>query len=83
MGIKQIPTSVFLEFLKSCGLVYKRTKASHFAYDYPDGHYKGKLPRPLIVRTNQKEIPLIHIHTNLLTLEISKSEFETWLKNSK
>ena len=83
MGIKQIPTAIFLEFLKTLGLVYKRTKASHFVYDYPDDHVKGKLQRPLIVRTNQKDIPLTHIHTNLATLNISKVEFETWLKNRR
>ena len=81
MGVKQIPTHVFIEFLMSLGLVYKRTKASHFAYNYPDNHPNGKLRRPLIVRTNQKEIPLIHIHTNLITLNISKGEFESWLAN--
>ncbi len=83
MGIKQIPTAVFLEFLKSLGLVFKRTKASHFAYNYPDNHPTGQLRRPLIVRTNQKEIPLVHIHTNLMTLGISKEAFEQWLKNRK
>lgn len=83
MGVKQIPTNIFIEFLTSLGLVYKRTKASHFSYNYPDKHPAGKLRRPLIVRTNQKEIPLIHIHTNLITLKISKGEFEIWLKNRK
>lgn len=80
MGIKQIPTPVFLEFLTSPGLIYKRTKASHFAYDYPDGHVKGRLPRQLIVRTNKKEIPLMPIHSNLVTLKVSKAEFEYWLR---
>lgn len=84
MGLKQIPTKVFLEYLKFLGLVLVRTEGtSHSIFDYPDGHIKGKLKRSVVVRTSYKEIPLLHIHTNLITLGVSKKEFEKWLKNKK
>lgn len=78
MGIKQIETELFIEYLISLGLVYERHKASHYVFDNPEG--KPKLDRPLIVRTKHKEIPILHIHTNLKTLGISHKDFEEWLK---
>lgn len=80
MGLKQIPTSDFLDFLYSLGIVRIRNEASHWVFNYPDEHPKGKLKRPLIVRIKNKDIPLLHIHSNLLTLNVSKSEFEKWYK---
>ncbi len=78
MGIKQIPTKKFIKFLKSLGLVYIRTEASHDVYDHP----KNPLNRPVIVRTKNKDIPVLHIHTNLKTIGIDKSVFEEWLKKN-
>ena len=56
-------------------MLYIRTEASHDIYDNP----KKPLNRPLILRTKYKDIPLMHLHTNLKTLEVSKAEFEKWL----
>ncbi|MDR3695211.1 hypothetical protein [Mucilaginibacter sp.] len=81
MGIKQIETDLFIEFLISLGLVYERHKSSHYTFDNPPG--KPQLDRPLIVRIKHKEIPILHIHTNLQTLGISHKEFEDWLKLPK
>jgi predicted RNA binding protein YcfA (HicA-like mRNA interferase family) len=76
MGIKQIPISKFIKYLESLGLVYIRTSASHDYYNYPAGHPNGSLLRPVTIRTKYKDIPLAHIHTNLITLGISKKQFE-------
>lgn len=78
MGIKPIPMSLFLQYLRSIGLEHIRTEASHFIWDYPDG--KKKLYRPLVIRKKDKDIPLFHIHTNLLTIGKSKADFELWIK---
>ena len=75
MGIKQISTSRFIEWLEFLGLRYERTKASHDHYNYPKGHPK-RLTRTITIRAKYKEIPLLHIHTSLKTLGISKEEFE-------
>lgn len=82
MGLKQIPTKIFLLYLTEVlGLVCIRNEGtSHFVFDYPPGHVKGKLPRPLIVWVKEKEIPLMHIHTNLRTIDPLKGKkvFEEW-----
>ncbi len=84
MGVKQIPTHIFLAYLESLGLVFIRNKGtSHHQYDFPDGHPHGKLSRPLSVWTKEKEIPITHIHTNLKTIDPvnGKKNFEVWLNN--
>lgn len=81
MGIKQVPTSLVLKYFASLGLIHKRTSASHFIYDFPDSYPGGSLMRPLPIHRFEKEVPLFHLHTCLKTLGISKSEFETWMKN--
>jgi hypothetical protein len=34
------------------------------------------------VRTNYKDVPITHIHTNLIAAGKSKNDFEDWLKIS-
>ncbi|MGD1046186.1 MAG: hypothetical protein ABR936_12835 [Bacteroidota bacterium] len=79
MGIKAIPAKLFREFLKSIGCEYKRTKGDHEIWDKKD----GSLLRPIVFKTSKKEIPLRHIHTNLITLEMSHQEFEDRIKKMK
>lgn len=81
MGVKQIPTKVFLKYLKYLGLVFiRKDQWNHNLYDYPDGHKNGKLTKHISVRVNYKDIPVLHIHTNLMNLGVSKDDFEVWLK---
>ena len=81
MGVKQIPVGKFVKYLESLGLVYIRTTASHDYYNFPKGHPKGSLLRPVTIRTKHKDIPLDHLHTNLQTLGISKKQFEADIQN--
>ena len=76
MGIKPIPTKIFIPFLKSRGIIYIRTHASHDIFD----NLGNPLSRPVVIRTKFKDMPLLHIHTTLETIGISKKEFEEWLK---
>jgi len=83
MGLKTIPTKLFLEYIKFLGLVYIRNQgSSHHIYNY-----KGvnALNRPIVIRINEKEIPILHIHTNLKTVDPlnGKRDFEIWLKNNR
>lgn len=82
MGIRQIPTKTFLKYLKHIGLKPERTKGSHTSFNYPIGDAK-RLDRPVVVRVSEREIPVLHIHTNLKTLGISHKDFEKWLKSEK
>lgn len=78
MGIKPVPTRKFLRFLKSKGVVYIRSEASHDIYDNP----QQPLLRPIVVRTKYKDVPLLHIHTSLENMGVSKKEFEEWMKKN-
>jgi hypothetical protein len=84
MGVKQIDTKIFLAYLKFIGLVFVRKDHHHHdLYDYPKDHTGSKLLRPVAVRTNYKEIPVHHIHTNLIAAGRTKEDFENWLKSHK
>ena len=76
MGIKPVPTKVFILFLKSKGIIYLRTHASHDIFDNP----QNPLPRPVVIRMKYKDMPLLHMHTTLETIGVTKKEFEEWLK---
>lgn len=81
MGIRQIETKLFIEFLESIGMVYERHESSHYVFNNPPG--KPQLDRPLIVRTKHREIPVLHIHTNLTSAGISHQTFSDWLNKPK
>ncbi|AWM34145.1 hypothetical protein [Hymenobacter nivis] len=52
------------------GLVLIRTEASHQQWDFPSEAGK-KLLRTITIRDKDKDIPMLHMHTNLSTLELS------------
>jgi hypothetical protein len=72
MGIKSIPLKKFKKFLKHIDCVKVRTQSSHEVWD----KFDGSLQRPIVVDNNYKDVPMLHIHTCLRTLGISKEEFE-------
>lgn len=71
-----VPTRKFLKWLKKRGLIFISQEGSHKKFDYPT----NKLKRPVIVKTNLKEIPEDHISTNLNTLGVSKKNFYEEIK---
>jgi predicted RNA binding protein YcfA (HicA-like mRNA interferase family) len=79
MGAKPIPRSTFEKFLQKEGLIRVRTKGSHDIYEYADPG--KKLSRPITVKNNLKDVPMLHIHTNLGTLGISKKDFTKKIKD--
>jgi hypothetical protein len=80
--MKPVDIDIFIAYLTFLGLERIRTEASHYVFDYPDG--ENKLDRPLIVRLHKdKQIPLLHMHTNLSTIGKSHKDFEAWLKLPK
>jgi len=68
--VKSIPYQQFVALLRTLGLVLVRTEASHQHWDFP-AHAGKKLLRHLIIRDKDKDIPVLHMHTNLTTLELS------------
>ena len=73
MGLKPIPLNKWKKWLKMRGLEYKRTEG-HEIWDYPEGSEKSIL-RPVTFRPSKKEVPGIHIHTNLKTLGVDYNIF--------
>ncbi len=68
--MKSIPYYQYVALLKVLGLVHIRTEASHQHWDFPAGAGKALL-RTVTIRDKDKDIPLLHMHTNLVTLELS------------
>ena len=56
--------------------MYIRTHSSHDIFDNP----KNPLARPVVIRMKYKDTPLLHIHTTLENIGVTKKEFEEWLK---
>jgi hypothetical protein len=73
--MKPCPKRKWIAFLKSQGLEYKRT-TRHEIWDTKD----NSLPRPVTFRPTDKDIPTLHIHTNLITLGMSHAEFNEIIK---
>ncbi len=67
-----VPLKKFRKYLKSLGLKHVGTSSSHEKWDYPD----NPLPRPVTIDNNYPDVPMLHIHTNLKTLGISKQQFK-------
>ena len=70
--MKPIPAARFRKYLKSKGLVHKRTEGGHELWDTP----VDNLPRPVTIQTHFKEVPLLHIKTSLKTMGVSVKDFE-------
>ncbi|GAB2857621.1 MULTISPECIES: hypothetical protein [Hymenobacter] len=80
--MKSIPFAQYVALLKLLGLEYVRTVGSHQHWDFPKGSGKALL-RTLTLRDKDKDIPVLHMQTNLATLEasdvVTKAEFEKML----
>ena len=68
--MKSIPYQQFVALLRLLGLVLVRTEASHQHWDFPPESGR-KLLRHVIIRDKDKDVPVLHMHTNLATLELS------------
>jgi hypothetical protein len=83
MGIKQIPLAKFVNWLEFRGLIIQHSStnhSSHTYYNYPEEDPR-RLLRNVCVRHKYKEIPQLHIHTNLQTMGVSKKIFEREIKD--
>ena len=74
--MKSIPIKKYRKFLQHIGLKHIRTESSHEIYNYPE----TPLLRPVTVDANYSDVPMLHIHTSLKTIGMSKREFEKIIK---
>ncbi len=63
--MRPIPAQKFRKVLKRLGLEHKGTQASHEKWDM---RKPPMLDRPVIIWANEKDIPILHVKTNLHTL---------------
>ena len=73
-----VPRKVFIKFLATLGIVYMRAKGGHKVYDNPN----HPLKRPIIIQSRGKEIPRMHIQSNLSTIGVDTKVFLEFLKNN-
>ena len=72
MTFKPIPTKKFKKFLRKKGLKRLRYHGDHEIWDYPKD---SNLLRPITFIGCDKDIPALHIETNLKTLDMTYKEF--------
>lgn len=74
---RPVKTSDWVAFLKHLGCSYLRTKASHDHYKCP------KCIRTITHREKDKEIPAMHLRTNLTTLGLTLSDLYKWIEENR
>lgn len=75
--MRPVPVAKFKKFLKSHNIEFQRTKGDHEIWDCKD----DSLLRPVTFIGKEKEVPILHIKTNLKTLGISIKDFEQEIQN--
>lgn len=73
---RPVKTKDWLKFLKAHGCKKKRTTASHDLWDCPD------CLRPITHRELSKEIPALHLKTNLLTMGLTLEYLYKWIQDN-
>ncbi|HHC78261.1 MAG TPA: type II toxin-antitoxin system HicA family toxin [Flavobacteriia bacterium] len=71
-AFKPIKTKCFIAFLKYKKCVEKRSKGSHHQYKCP-GCW-----RTITIRPKDKNIPPLHVMTNLKSMGVSMADFKAW-----
>ncbi len=71
-----IKTKDWERFIEAHNCKYKRTKASHTHYQCP-GCF-----RPITHRPKDKEVPVLHLKTNLKTMRLTLDYLYKWLEDN-
>jgi predicted RNA binding protein YcfA (HicA-like mRNA interferase family) len=78
MPYRPIKTKIFLKFLKHCKC-YEVTNKSGGSHSY---WKRPGLTRRIVIRKADKEIPPLHIKTNLFTLGLRYEDLEKFIEES-
>lgn len=70
---RPVKTKDWIAYLKEQNCVYIRTHASHYIYECPN------CLRPITFRESKKDIPAMHLKTNLFTLGKTLKELYEWI----
>jgi len=71
-----VKTRCWLRFLASKGCTYLRTKSSHDMYKCPN------CLQDIVFRGREKDVPAMHVRTNLRTMGIPYRESLEWKKEN-
>lgn len=74
---RPVKTKDWIAFLEAQGCKYIRTTASHSHYKCP------KCLRTITHREKDKEIPALHLRTNLATLGKKLSDLYEWIEQNR
>lgn len=73
---RPVKTKDWIAFLKAHDCNYKRTKASHVHYKCPN------CIRTITYREKDKEIPSLHLQTNLKTMGLTLDYLYQWIEDN-
>lgn len=74
---RPVKTKDWIAFLKANKCEYIRSKASHDHYKCPN------CIRTITHREKDKEIPALHLHTNLSTMGLKLSDLYEWIEKNR
>jgi hypothetical protein len=74
---RPVKTKDWIAFLLFCGCKYLRTTASHDHYKCPNCF------RTITHREKDKEIPAMHLRTNLFTMGKTIDELYKWIEENR
>lgn len=70
-------TSCFIKYLASLDCIEMRTRGSHTQFKCPEAI------RTVTVRKNDKEVPALHIKTNLSNIGLAIGDYYKWASENK
>lgn len=76
MGNRPVKTKYWIKFLQAHGYTHVRTKASHDHYTCPNSG------RTITFRSKDKEIPPLHLRTNLFTMNKDLEYLYLWIEDN-
>jgi len=73
---RPVKTKDWIKFIEAHGCRYSRTKASHTHYKCP------RCIRPIVFWTKPKDVPFIHLKTNLETMGKTGEYLYAWIEEN-
>ena len=67
--ISPVHYSTLIKIFKLDGFIVKRKKGDHIVM------VKEGIKRPIVIKSSPKEVPVIHIRTNMTTAGMSRQEY--------
>ena len=76
--MRTVEIKLFKKFMIARGLEHKSTKGSHERWNMA---VPPMLLRPVIIRSKDKDLPILHLKNNLRTMGATLEELEKFISN--